>query len=82
MVSDSKNCRLQVFSAAKEFVKVVASFTSKPFGLVRGLSNPFRLVDKLRRQDCGDRGQFVVVTCVPTKNAKKASIAKFRVLTA
>jgi len=68
MVSDSKNCRLQVFSAAKEFVKVVASFTSKPFGLVR--------------QDCGDRGQFVVVTCVPTKTVKKASIAKFRVLSA
>jgi len=68
MVSDSKNWRLQVFTAAGEFVKVAASFHSKPFGLVR--------------QDCGDRGQFVVVTCVPNKNAKKASIAKFRVLTA
>ena len=35
MVSDSKNCRLQVFSADGKFVKMAASFTSKPFGLVR-----------------------------------------------
>jgi len=68
MVSDSKNCRLQVFSADGKFVKMAASFTSKPFGLVR--------------QDCGDGGQFVVVTCVPNNNAEKTSIAKFRVLPA
>jgi len=69
MVSDSENHRLQVFSAAGNFVKVAATLPSKPFGLIR--------------QDCGEEGQFVVVTCVPTKNSKeKASLAKFRVLPA
>jgi len=69
MVSDSKNCRLQVFSAAGDFVKVAASLPSKPFGLIR--------------QDCGEAGQFVVVTCVPCKTTgKKALLVKFRVLPA
>ena len=39
MVSDSENHRLQVFSAAGNFVKVVATFPSKPFGLIRWLFN-------------------------------------------
>ena len=40
LVSDSKNCRLQVFSAAGDFVKVAASLPSKPFGLIRWLFLP------------------------------------------
>jgi len=69
LVSDSKNQRLQVFSAAGDFVKVVASLPSKPFGLVR--------------QDCGDAGQYVVVACVPCRNTKqRPALVKYRVMPA
>ena len=92
LVSDSKNCRLQLFSAGGEFVKMAAILSTKPFGLVRWASERlFPLIffssTKLRRQDCGELGQFVVVACglylgPAYKSKKKVSIVRYKVLPA
>ena len=92
LVSDSKNCRLQLFSAGGEFVKMAAILSTKPFGLVRWASETFPSIllfssTKLRRQDCGELGQFVVVACglylgPAYKSKKKVSIVRYKVLPA